>query len=105
MPLRPTALGRGLERHQISRSSQEECACSRATDAVLVFFSLAELAFEREETMSHRIPAIVAITLAVCTVSGVAIFAQSPAGQSVLTRSRYLPEYTPTGELKLPENS
>ena len=55
--------------------------------------------------MSHRIPAIVAITLAVCTVSGVAIFAQSPAEQSVLTRSRYLPEYTPAGELKLPENS
>ena len=55
--------------------------------------------------MSHRIPAIVAITLAVCTLSGVAIFAQSPADQSVLTRSRYLPEYTPAGELKLPENS
>ena len=55
--------------------------------------------------MSHRIPAIVAITLAVCTVSGVAIFAQSPADQSVLTRSRYLPEYTPSDELKLPENS
>src|SRR6516164_7219135 len=48
-----------------------------------------------------------AITIAfgVCTVSAAAIFAQSPADQSVLTRSRYLPEYTPTGELKLPENS
>jgi hypothetical protein len=41
----------------------------------------------------------------VLTVSAVAIFAQSPADQGVLTRSRYLPEYTPAGELKLPENS
>ena len=48
-----------------------------------------------------------AITIAfgVCTVSAAAIFAQSPADQGVLTRSRYLPEYTPTDELKLPENS
>ena len=55
--------------------------------------------------MSHRIPAIVAITLAACTVSGVAIFAQAPTSPGALARSRYLPEYTPTGELKLPENS
>src|SRR5262245_13498350 len=55
--------------------------------------------------MSHRITAIVAITLAACTVSGVAIFAQAPTSPGALTRSRYLPEYTPSGELKLPENS
>src|SRR5215469_17758531 len=55
--------------------------------------------------MSHRIPVIVAITLAVCTVSGVAIFAQAPTSPGALTRSRYLPEYTATDELKLPENS
>ena len=54
--------------------------------------------------MSCRTPAM-AIAFAVCTVSAAAIFAQSPADQSVLTRSCYLPEYTPTGELKLPENS
>src|SRR6516162_2407116 len=47
----------------------------------------------------------ITITFVVCTVSAAAIFAQSPADQSVLTRSRYLPEYTPAGELKLPENS
>ena len=54
--------------------------------------------------MSYKTLAI-AIAFAVCTVSAAAIFAQSPADQSVLTRSRYLPEYTPAGELKLPENS
>jgi hypothetical protein len=58
--------------------------------------------------MSYRTPAIaiaIAIALAVCTVSAAAIFAQSPADQSVLTRSRYLPQCAPAGELKLPENS
>src|SRR5215469_10804970 len=56
--------------------------------------------------MSHRtLVPVMAIAFVVCTVSAVAIFAQSPADQSVLTRSRYLPEYTPAGELKLPENS
>ena len=54
--------------------------------------------------MSHKTLAIT-ISFAVCTVSAAAIFAQSPADQSVLTRSRYLPEYTAAGELKLPENS
>jgi hypothetical protein len=54
--------------------------------------------------MPHRTPAI-AIAFVVCAVSAAAIFAQSPADQSVLTRSRYLPEYTAAGELKLPENS
>ena len=56
--------------------------------------------------MSHRtlVPAI-ASAFVVLTVSAVAIFAQSPADQSVLTRSRYLPQYTESGDLKLPENS
>ena len=54
--------------------------------------------------MSYRTPAI-AIAFAVCAVSAAAIFAQSPARQSALTRSRYLPQYTASGELKLPENS
>ena len=54
--------------------------------------------------MSYKTPAI-AIACAVCTVSAAAIYAESAADQSVLTRSRYLPEYTSTGELKLPENS
>ena len=54
--------------------------------------------------MSYKTLAIT-ISFAVCTVSAAAIFAQSPADQSVLTRSRYLPEYTAAGELKLPENS
>jgi len=54
--------------------------------------------------MSYKTPAI-AIACAVCAFSAAAIFAESPADQSVLTRSRYLPEYTSTGELKLPENS
>jgi hypothetical protein len=56
--------------------------------------------------MSHRtLVPVIASAFVVLTVSAVAIFAQSPADQGVLTRSRYLPEYTPAGELKLPENS
>src|SRR5215469_7018350 len=56
--------------------------------------------------MSHRtlVPAI-ASAFVVLTISAAAIFAQVPADQSVLTRSRYLPQYTESGELKLPENS
>ena len=54
--------------------------------------------------MPHKTLAMT-ISFAVCTVSAAAIFAQSPADQSVLARSRYLPEYTEAGELKLPENS
>ena len=54
--------------------------------------------------MSYRTRAI-AIAFVVCTVPAAAIFAQSPARQSALTRSRYLPQYTASGELKLPENS
>ena len=54
--------------------------------------------------MPHKTLAMT-ISFAVCTVSAAAIFAQSPVDQSVLTRSRYLPEYTAAGELKLPENS
>ena len=54
--------------------------------------------------MSYKTRAI-AIACAVCTISAAAIYAESPADQSVLTRSRYLPEYTSTGELKLPANS
>ena len=50
--------------------------------------------------MSHRtLVPVIASAFVVLTVSAVAIFAQSPADQGVLTRSRYLPEYTP------PENS
>jgi hypothetical protein len=56
--------------------------------------------------MSHRtLVPVIASAFVVLTASEVAIFAQSPADQGVLTRSRYLPEYTPAGELKLPENS
>src|SRR5262249_23195967 len=54
--------------------------------------------------MSYRTPEI-AIALVICTVSAAAISAQSAARQSALTRSRYLPQYTASGELKLPENS
>jgi hypothetical protein len=54
--------------------------------------------------MSYKTLAIT-ITFVVCTVPAVEIFAQSPADQSVLARSRYLPEYTPSGELILPKNS
>ena len=56
--------------------------------------------------MSHRtLVPVIASAFVVLTVSAVTIFAQSPADQGVLTRSRYLPEYTPADELKLPENS
>src|SRR5215470_17056333 len=54
--------------------------------------------------MSYRTPGI-AIALVICTVSAAAMSAQSAARQSALTRSRYLPLYTASGELKLPENS
>src|SRR5260370_5832407 len=54
--------------------------------------------------MSRRTLAI-AIAFVVCTLSLAAIFAQSPADQSAPTRSRHLPQYTASGELKLPENS
>ena len=53
--------------------------------------------------MSRRTPAV-AIAVVVCTVSAAAIFAQSP-DQSALTRSQYSPQYTESGELKLPANS
>ena len=54
--------------------------------------------------MSHR-AATIAIAFVVCTTSAAAIFAQSPANPSALTRSRYLPQYTASGELVLPKNS
>src|SRR5499427_3624322 len=55
--------------------------------------------------MSHRPPVLaIAGGFVVLTVSAAAIFAQSPADQSTLTRSRYLPEYTAAGELILPKN-
>ena len=57
--------------------------------------------------MSYRAPAI-AIAFVACVSLAIAVFAQaltSPTSPSALTRSRYLPEYTPAGELKLPENS
>src|SRR5499427_2618932 len=55
--------------------------------------------------MSHRPPVLaIAGGFVVLTVSAAAIFAQSPADQSTLTRSRYLPEYTASGELILPKN-
>lgn len=56
--------------------------------------------------MSYGNPVLViAGAFVVFTVLMATIFAQSPEDQSVLARSRYLPEYTPAGELKLPENS
>jgi Cytochrome P460 len=54
--------------------------------------------------MSRRTPAI-AIALVVCAVPAAAIFAQSSTGGSAPTRSRYLPQYTASGELILPKNS
>ena len=54
--------------------------------------------------MSRKTPAI-AIAFVVCISFAVAVFAQSSADQSALTRSRYLPEYTASGELILPKNS
>src|SRR5215831_8128219 len=54
--------------------------------------------------MSHR-AATIAIAFVVCTTSAAAIFAQSPTNPSALTRSRYLPQYTASGELILPKNS
>ena len=54
--------------------------------------------------MSHRTAAM-AIAFMVCTTSAAAVFAQSSTGASALTRSRYLPQYTASGELILPKNS
>jgi hypothetical protein len=54
--------------------------------------------------MSHRAPAI-AIAFVACVSLAIAVFAQAPTSPSALTRSRYLPEYTATGEMKLPPNS
>lgn len=51
--------------------------------------------------MPRRILTIAA-AIATCTLSG-AVFAQSPDGD-LPARSRYLPEYTPSGELVLPKN-
>src|SRR6516164_504167 len=64
------------------------------------------ITLKRRKHMSHRtLVPVIASAFVVLTVSAVAIFAQSPADQGVLTRSRYLPEYTAADELKLPENS
>ena len=53
--------------------------------------------------MSNRTPAIAA-AFVVCAASAAVVFAQQPTGGSALTRSRYLPEYTASGELILPKN-
>jgi len=56
--------------------------------------------------MSCKIPAIaIAIAFAVCTISAAAIFAQSSTNDPAVARSRYLPQYTASGELTLPKNS
>jgi Cytochrome P460 len=54
--------------------------------------------------MSCRTPAI-AIAFAVCTISAAAIFAQSSTNDPAVARSRYLPQYTASGELILRKNS
>lgn len=51
--------------------------------------------------MSRRVLTI-ATAITVCTVGG-AVLAQSPDG-NLPVKSRYLPEYTPSGELILPKN-
>jgi hypothetical protein len=54
--------------------------------------------------MSGKFPAIVA-ALAICTF-GVAVFAQAPSSSNngnLPARTRYLPEYTASGELVLPK--
>ena len=53
--------------------------------------------------MSNRTPAIAA-AFVVCAASAAVVFAQQPTDGSALTRSRYLPEYTASGELMLPKN-
>src|SRR5260370_13469042 len=54
--------------------------------------------------MSYRTPAI-AIAFAVCTISAAAIFAKASTNDPGVARSRYLPQYTTSGELILPKNS
>ena len=51
-----------------------------------------------------RISAL-AIAATIGTISVAAVFAQTSTDDSVLTRSRYLPQYTASGELVLPANS
>ena len=53
--------------------------------------------------MSNSTPAIAA-AFVVCAASAAVVFAQQPTDGSALTRSRYLPEYTASGELILPKN-
>ena len=53
--------------------------------------------------MSNRTPAIAA-AFVVCAASAAVVFAQQPTDGSALTRSRYLAEYTASGELMLPKN-
>jgi hypothetical protein len=47
----------------------------------------------------------IAIAFVVCTTAAAAIFAQSPTNPSMLTRSRYLPQYNASGDMFLPPNS
>ena len=54
-------------------------------------------------SMSYRTPA--AIAFLVCMTSALAVFAQSATNRSAPTRSRYLLQYTASGELVLPKNS
>jgi hypothetical protein len=53
--------------------------------------------------MSERTPTI-AFAFVVCATSATVVFAQSSTDGSALTRSRYLPEYTASGELILPKS-
>ena len=54
--------------------------------------------------MFHKTLAITGVFVG-CLVFADSMLAQSPADQNALARSRYLPEYTDSGELKLPPNS
>ena len=53
--------------------------------------------------MIKRTP-VVAGFAAALVLTGAAVFAQTPPTESSLNRTRYLPEYTDSGELKLPKN-
>jgi hypothetical protein len=53
--------------------------------------------------MIKRTP-VVAGFAAALVLTGAAVFAQTSSTESSLNRTRYLPEYTESGELKLPKN-
>jgi Cytochrome P460 len=61
------------------------------------------LELEGDIGMIKRTP-VVAGFAAALVLTGAAVFAQTPPTESSLNRTRYLPEYTDSGELKLPKN-